>query len=189
MWQPCCRGVGSRLDERPELLFVLRGVDETELVGADAARARDAVAAGALEPRATQGAAASKTADTMSRHATAPAASTAGPSGAPQSTGSATPSRRVKKTLTYRPPSPTAVVRHAAPTDPADAAAGFVPTGEMVAGLRERCRCSVAEFADLLQVTPTTVRRWEARRGRLNVHAAPWEALRALHREIRAHQG
>ena len=75
------------------------------------------------------------------------------------------------------------------PTDPADAAVGFVPTGEMVAGLRERCGCSVAEFADLIQVTPTTVRRWEARRGRLDLHVAPWEALRALHREIRAHQG
>ncbi|MCY4027711.1 MAG: helix-turn-helix transcriptional regulator, partial [Acidobacteria bacterium] len=67
--------------------------------------------------------------------------------------------------------------------------AGFVPTGAMVADLRERCGCSVAEFADLIQVTPTTVRRWETTPGRLNLHAFPREALRALYRESRAHQG
>jgi uncharacterized Zn finger protein len=32
-------GVGARLDTRPELLFLLRGVDPSELVGRDAARA------------------------------------------------------------------------------------------------------------------------------------------------------
>jgi uncharacterized Zn finger protein len=32
-------GAGARLDERPELLFVLRGVDHTELIAADAAKA------------------------------------------------------------------------------------------------------------------------------------------------------
>ena len=31
-------GVGSRLDESPKLLFVLRGVDETELIAAEPAR-------------------------------------------------------------------------------------------------------------------------------------------------------
>lgn len=34
-------GVGSRLDTRPELLFLLRGVDETELITADAEGAID----------------------------------------------------------------------------------------------------------------------------------------------------
>ncbi len=45
-WADMCKhvaavlyGIGSRLDEKPELLFVLRGVDYTELVTADAARA------------------------------------------------------------------------------------------------------------------------------------------------------
>jgi hypothetical protein len=115
---------------------------------------------------------------------------TAAPSDAQPATRSVIPSRRVEKTLTYRPPTPTATVRHAAAMERANAAtAGFLPTGEMVAGLREQCGCSVAEFADLIQVTPTTVRRWEASRGHLNLHAAPWEALQALYREIRAHQG
>jgi uncharacterized Zn finger protein len=45
-WADMCKhvaavmyGIGARLDEMPELLFVLRGVDHTELVGQDAAKA------------------------------------------------------------------------------------------------------------------------------------------------------
>lgn len=45
-WADMCKhvaavlyGIGARLDEKPELLFVLRGVDHAELVGQDAARA------------------------------------------------------------------------------------------------------------------------------------------------------
>jgi len=44
-WAEMCKhvaavlyGVGARLDEKPELLFLLRGVDHTELVSADSAR-------------------------------------------------------------------------------------------------------------------------------------------------------
>ena len=91
----------------------------------------------------------------------------------------------VKKTLTYRPSGPADARRRPQPSDLAGEAAGFVPTGAMVADLRERCGCSVAELADLIQVTPTTVRRWETTPGRLNLHAFPREALRALYRESR----
>ena len=105
------------------------------------------------------------------------------------STDSTTASRPVKKTLTYRPTVPTAAGRRAAPNGLADEAAGFVFTGEMVADLRAQCGCPVAEFADLIQVTRTTVRRWESTAGPLNLHAAPWEALRALYLESRQHQG
>ena len=45
-WADMCKhvaavlyGIGARLDEKPELLFLLRGVDHAELVGRDAARA------------------------------------------------------------------------------------------------------------------------------------------------------
>lgn len=47
---------------------------------------------------------------------------------------------RIWRTLAYRPPSPTAVVRHPAPTDPADAAAELLPTGEMVARVARAVR-------------------------------------------------
>ncbi len=181
-------GIGSRLDERPELLFLLRGVDESELIAAEAALSRDSAAAAGLEPGATRGAAASKSADSRPLNAPRPAESTASLS-APPPAGSTAPSRPVKKTLTYRPPGPADARRRPAPSDLAGEAAGFVPTGAMVADLREQCGCSVAEFADLIQVTPATVRRWETTPGRLNLHAFPQEALRALYRESRAHQG
>ena len=93
-----------------------------------------------------------------------------------------------QETLTYRPPTPTAAPRRPAPADLADEAAGFVPTGAMVADLREQCGCSVAEFADLIQVTETTVRRWEATPGPLNPQARTWEALLALYLESRKYQ-
>ena len=181
-------GVGSRLDESPERLFLLRGVDETELIAGEAAQSRDPMAAGGVEPVAANGAAANAT-ESSRLNASGSAASKAFPIGAPTSTDSTTASRPVKKTLTYRPPVPTAAGRRPTPSDRADETAGFVPTGEMVADLRAQCGCPVAEFAELLQVTATTVRRWESTAGPLNLHAAPWEALRALYREIREHQG
>ena len=49
-------GVASRPDDSPELLFLLRGVDETELIAAAPAASRDRVAAGGLEACATNGA-------------------------------------------------------------------------------------------------------------------------------------
>ena len=150
-------GIGNRLDERPELLFLLRGVEETELIAAEAARSHDTVAASGLEPCATQGAAASK-ADSMPNSLRAVESKVS--LSAPTSTDPAASSRPVKKTLTYRPPTPTDARRRPAPTDLTVEAAGFVPTGEMVSDLREQCGCSVAEFGELIQVTPTTVRRW-----------------------------
>ena len=178
-------GIGSRLDESPERLFLLRGVDETELIAGEDARPPDPLAVGGLEPVATDGAAASNAVESRPLNASGSADSKAFPIGAPTSTDSATASRPVKKTLTYRPSVPTAAGRRAAPSEPA----GFVPTGEMVADLRALCGCPVAEFADLIQVTPTTVRRWESTAGPLNLHAAPWEALRALYLESRQPQG
>lgn len=183
-------GVGSRLDDNPELLFHLRGVDESELIspaGADAGEAAgEAAGSPAVDAR-----------NWTAPHAPAPLepAADVSPAGvvfdadSPGSTPSATPPRRVKKTLTYRPPTPTPCLPLIAPVNDLDEAASFEPTGELVAELREQCGCSVTEFADLLQVTPTSVRRWENTSGSLNLHTRPWEALLALHLEIEKHQG
>jgi len=182
-------GIGSRLDDSPELLFLLRGVDETELLAAEPAAPRDRVAAGGLEASPTNGAPVLSAADSSAVNAPVAAQSKAFPAaGAPRSSDSAAVSRQLKKTLTYRPPAPTAARRRPTPADLADKAAGFLPTGAMVAALREQCGCSVAEFADLIQVTETTVRRWEATRGPLNLRARPWEALLALYQESRKYQ-
>ncbi len=182
-------GIGRRLDERPELLFLLRGVDETELIVREAARSRDTVAAGSVESVAANGAATSNAVESRAVNTTGPAESKAFPADASRSIPTATASRPVKKTLTWRDPIRAGARRRSTPSDLADEAGGFAPTGELVADLRAQCGCPVAEFAALIQVTPTTVRRWEATRGALNLHAAPWEALRSLYQESRAHQG
>ncbi len=69
-------------------------------------------------------------------------------------------------TLPYRPPSPTTAVQHGEPTDPAAAAAGFLPTGEMVAGSRERCGCSIAGVVAVSGRSMTPRRFGAARRSR-----------------------
>ena len=189
-------GVGRRLDDHPELLFLLRGVDEAELIGTTATPARGHAA---IDPAANGsvgtffdvhpgagGTAAPESAMTL--HLAGPAASDAPAFGASMPAAPAAP-RKVKKTLTYRPPTPTAALPAREPAARDDGANGFQPTGELVFSLRERCGCSVAEFADLIQVTATTVRRWETTSGPLNLHARPWEALLALHQEIERHAG
>lgn len=180
-------GVGSRLDERPELLFRLRGVDETELT-ADGILQTTAGGNGTapvdVELDSGNGATALHGPD-AARQAAGPAAPSPPVHGNPTPPEPAQPPRKVKKTLTYRPPTPASSLPLASP---GDIAAGFRPTGEMVGELRERCGCSVAEFADLIQVTAPTVRRWETTCGPLNLHARPWEALRALQLEIQKHE-
>ena len=185
-------GVGSRLDNDPELLFLLRGVDETELIADETAPPPDATA----DP----GTGTTLDADFGTgngvgvRLSAAETPTTVGPAGSgPPVFDMPLPvepaPRKAKKTLTYRPPSPIASLPLNMPSHTGSPATGFRPTGEMVARLRDECGCSVAEFADLIQVTSTTVRRWETTSGPLSLHARPWEALRALHREIEKHSG
>lgn len=169
-------GVGSRLDDRPELLFLLRGVDATELI----ATSGPAPANGTATAEAPTDAIPELI---LNGHLDLDDAT------APTAAGELEPApRKVKKTLTYRPPGPVALPSRA-PVGADDGTTGFRPTGELVARLREQCGCSVAEFADLIQVTATTVRRWEITSGPLNLHARPWEALLALHTEIEKHAG
>ena len=180
-------GVGSRLDDNPELLFLLRGVNEVELFSTEPAPAGDRAAAG-TPGLATQNGTTPNAAAGMAMAVGDVTGFEASAAESPCVIDAATPPRRVKKTLTYRPPIPAARLPRAAPSDAADEGS-FEPTGELVAELRQQCGCSVAEFADLLQVTPTSVRRWENTAGPLNLHARPWEALLALHLEIEKHRG
>lgn len=180
-------GVGSRLDDRPELLFLLRGVNEVELIATEPAPAGGQSAAGAPELDMRNG----TIPNSAPRTELAVDAATGFDESAadsPKASDATTPPRRVKKTLRYRPPIPAAGLPLAAPAGDEEAVS-FEPTGELVAELRERCGCSIAEFADLLQVTPTSVRRWENTAGALNLHARPWEALLALFLEIEKHHG
>ena len=187
-------GVGSRLDDHPELLFRLRGIEEEELI---AARPAPPSRAGVVAPPADRDREGIFMSDSGAGNgestlgAASPAVLTASSlpiSNPADPTAPETPPRRVKRTFTYRPPTATASLPGSAPSGSGDEADGFHPTGELIVRLRELCGCSVAEFADLIQVTATTVRRWETTSGPLNLHARPWEALLALHQEIERHE-
>ena len=151
-------GVGSRLDDRPELLFRLRDVDAEDLVVSDMAlpdaSAGDDVLAGDLadifgidlDP-ADSGAAAARQ----------------------RTTGRRRP-RRGRPRRTGAPPS------------------GFQPTTRLVAELCHPGGFSVPEFAGLLRVSASTVYRWEAARGPLALRAGQEDALQVLYREIEKRQ-
>ena len=142
-------GVGSRLDERPELLFRLRDVDAEDLVVGDMAlpdaSAGDDVLAGDLadifgidlDP-ADSGAAAARQGTTGRRRP-----------------------RRGRPRRTGAPPS------------------GFQPTARRVVELRRRGGFSVPEFAGLLRVSASTVYRWRAARGPLALRAGQEQSRNA----------
>ena len=188
-WATMCKhaaavlyGVGSRLDDSPELLFRLRGVDEAELIATGVALPRGAA-----------------TADTL---ADDDLESIFGidldPAGGVPATARKRPARAARKRKTQPRRSPGA---GAAPAHPAQQAAGVVPahparqaagaaaspsrpTGALIAELRKQCGFSAAEFAALLQVSEASVRRWEAAPGPLALHARSRQALAALRAEI-----
>ena len=184
-WATMCKhasavlyGVGSRLDESPELLFRLRGVDEAELTAADMALPRgtaspDTLADGDLG--GIFGIDLDPEEDVPAPNAGRPRASSARERKRP---------RKQRKTRRAGASNAGAPAVLPAPEDTGAAASRFRPTGGQIAELRERCGFSVADFAALLRVSGASVRRWEAAPGPLDLRARPREALLALRLEI-----
>ena len=182
-WATMCKhaaavlyGVGSRLDDRPELLFLLRGVDEAELIAADMAL-----------PRGTA------TADTLADGDLADifGIDLDGADGAPDPPARKRPTRTAaarkrpasRRTSRHTPGTSTAS-GPSAPPDTGEPASAFHATGELVGRLRRRGGFSVPEFAELLRVSTATVRRWEATSGPLTVRPSQRHALAALRSAI-----
>ena len=175
-WADMCKhvaavlyGVGSRLDDSPESLFSLRGVDAAQLI--DAELALPAGKATGDNTLADDDLAGIFGIDLEMEDA-------------PDA-----PAKRPKK----RPKS--GRVAHASakrrqPPDRGNAAATpppkLRPSGQSVARLRRRLDLSVAEFARLLGVTAATVYRWEAASGKLKLQARPLTALGRLHLKAKA---
>jgi len=173
-------GVGSRLDTRPELLFVLRGVDAQELIAAE-------MALPSAEPAAVGDALADEQlsaifgidfdtetqTDVQSVPATKPAV-------VPKKKSRRT---RVRKTGTSTPP----IARSKnVPKTSTNTRPRIRPTGKSVARLRRQLGLSVAQFAETLGVTPSSVYRWESTQGRLRMQVWALNALAALHQKAKA---
>jgi len=205
-WATMCKhvaavlyGVGSRLDSRPDLLFVLRGVDAGELIATEialpAARPAEAVLDESrlgdifgIELDGDHGAAGDG--GTAGRRAGAlqepgrsrGQAAAGGPVEAPRRPGrrvaDAEPAGTAGKEADAGRTAPAA-----APAPPRAAATGRPKTawtGRSVARLRRSLGLSVTEFARRLAVSAACVRRWETIAGRLNLHARIRSALAGL---------
>lgn len=160
-------GVGHRLDQQPQLLFLLRGVDAAELIDASfsapkpsASSTKDRLADAQLG--AIFGIDLDDGSDADALTAAAPKAGRAPPARAP--------------------------ARKAAAAGKA-AAGAFRATGKNVASLRKKLGLSVAEFATQLSVSPASVQRWEAVSGPLNLKARSLAALAQLQRKAAARKG
>lgn len=146
-------GVGARLDERPELLFLLRGVDHEELISAEAD-----VAAATMQRKGGR-----------RRIADDALADVFGIEMAAEDVPS------VAKTA-HREKAPPQGERSA------DGTSSLVwnrraVTGKEVAKLRKRFTMSRSRFAKLLGVSAPTVGNWEKARGKLNLQARTLRAL------------
>ena len=139
-------GVGARLDSRPELLFVLRGVDHEELITADAAA--QTVTGKPRSRRTLSGAA---LADVFGIELESPAT--------PKKKRAKAKSGAAKKKAT----------RRQAKGKSKEIGAPFEPTARNIAALRRRHGMSKTDLAEVLDVSVATVTRWENARGKLKL--------------------
>lgn len=217
-WATMCKhvaavlyGVGSRLDDRPESLFLLRGVDSAELVATGMALPGDAATDDALADDALAGifgidldldpgdapppapkASAKPRKPARRRAAPAPGRQAPPAAKARDVAASAGNARKAASSATRKAKtSPTATPRKraAAKTPAAASPPDIRPTGKWVARLRRRCGLTVAQFAARLGVSAVTVYRWEATPGRLNLHTRPLNALASLYRRSGKSEG
>ena len=213
-WASMCKhvasvlyGVGSRLDDRPESLFLLRGVDTEELIATemtlpgeaatDDGLADDTLAgifgidldtgadsdAGGVPPPAPKAPARRRK---QARRRAAPAPERQAPPAArtrelPVSTVAAgRPRKAASGAASGKQASPAVTPRRRTAAKVAAAPRDIRPTGTWVARLRRQSGLSVARFAGQLGVSAVTVYRWEATPGPLNLHARPLNALMAF---------
>jgi uncharacterized Zn finger protein/DNA-binding XRE family transcriptional regulator len=185
-------GVGARLDEAPELLFLLRGVDHEALISAEAGVAAVVAGTKSGRRRIADEALADVFGIEMSEDA-APVKKTVPPrrkKAAPKSkkttamAAEGTKKLQLKsgkaKAQVNKPPVPR---RPAVQTTPGTARSSRPVTGKAVARLRAKFAMSQGEFAKLLGVSAPTIGNWEKKTGRLALQARSldaWEAVKPL---------
>jgi len=175
-------GVGSRLDRRPELLFVLRGVDAEELISADLALpAGAAIGAGEALVEGGLGEIFGIDIDAGTAPATEESKkrrkASAAPAAATKRKGkiAAVPEKPVLR----RAPAKKA----AAPKKSKPAFDPKAPTGKGIAQLRKMTGLSTADFARELGVSVPSAQRWENTPGIVRLYARPLAALTRLQEE------
>jgi DNA-binding transcriptional regulator YiaG len=194
--------VGARLDERPELLFLLRGVNQEELISIEAGAVAASGKSGGRK-RIADG----DLTDVFGIDIAEQAAAVSEPSPKTRAAPVSGPKRGRKKTAAaelkssrsgkarksaagnntdhrLRTQAKTAgkeAVVKRAPTS-RGASASAVVTGKAVAKLRASFQMSQSQFARILGVSGPTVNNWEKRKGRLHLQTRTLEAWNAVTR-------
>lgn len=169
-------GIGARLDDRPELLFELRGVDHQELITADAVA--DAIAGrGSMRTRRR----------TIAGHAlegvfgveleqdtdgAGPARMPAKPKTGKKRTAKKSATRNTAKGKTAKKKTAGRGSKRRRP---------FKPTARSVAALRQKLGMSRSEFARAIGVSPPAVANWEGTTGTLTLRPRSLAGLQRLH--------
>lgn len=166
-------GIGARLDERPELLFILRGVDHEELIDADAAAASitSATARGSSRRRALADNNLEDVFGVELETATPPP-----PSPPKKAARKSTNAKTTTKKIADKTPAKVA-------TKKATQQPTFRATGRAMADLRKKLGLSKAAFARSLGVSAPTISNWEAIKGAIYPHSATVQKLRRMHEE------
>jgi len=159
-------GIGARLDSRPELLFLLRGVDHQELVSSESVAEE---ITGRRSRRSNRRTLSSQDVENvfgveLEEGAEEVPGRTA--SGRKKSVG------RGKQAVAASPKKKG--VRTG--KDP------FMPTAKSIAGLRRKLGMSRPEFASAIGVSAATVRNWEKSYGELKLHAKSRKGLENIAR-------
>ncbi len=183
-------GVGARLDEKPELLFLLRGVDHEELISAEADVAAATAGKAGKRRRIADGDLADvfgiemteedrADAEKPTRHRRKRAASKSKTSRSGKAKGTAKKTGKPRKQAARRNAKvdektarkrPAHEPRGAALKRTSHAASSVrPPTGRAVATLRAKFKMSKSQFARLLGVSAPTVGNWEKTKGRLSL--------------------
>lgn len=186
-WATMCKhvaavlyGVGNRLDMRPELLFVLRGVDAEELIAADVMLSASAAVAPS-ESLAADGLADIFGVDIDTGETAAPEKpckktkkAKASPASKMKQQGRAAVSPAAQPLKTRGKKNASAKKNTALIIDPS------ALTGKSIAALRQRKGLSVTALAHILGVSVPSVYRWESAPGTLRLQARPLAALLRL---------
>lgn len=165
-------GVGSRLDEHPELLFLLRGVDAEELIAAEFSLpvAKVENSEDTLDDEQLSEIFGIEFDDDEE----APPIEKKASGRKRKSASKKTSEKKKAENKTKKPTASKPAIR-------------IRPTGKSVARLRKKLGLSVSRFAEEAGVTPATINRWEATKGRLTLHQRSLSTLNELH--LRAKKG
>lgn len=168
-------GVGARLDDQPELLFVLRGVDHEELIEAEPSSvlSRDRQSGSRLI-------------------AEGDLADVFGIEMVKQQPGSRPGRRTQTGDAPSRKRTPERAVQQKKKNGPGRRSGATAPvkdrafTGKAVRELRAQLDMSYSQLAELLGVSATSIRNWERTRGRLNLQDRTMSALNAARKMTRS---